>query len=165
MKKLGELTNNGEFSLWACPIKASRKKFRNKQYSTKTCSYSCVYCQLGRINHMLFNRQVFYKPEDILIQVKRKINKATLRGEKIDYLTFVPDGEPTLDINMGKEISLLKQMGIPIAVITNASLLWQERVRKDLMEADFISLKVDAVNQDFWKSINRPHKSLRLNII
>jgi wyosine [tRNA(Phe)-imidazoG37] synthetase (radical SAM superfamily) len=131
----------------------------------KTCSYSCVYCQLGRTSNMLVDRQAFYKPEQILMQVKRKINEATLRGERIDYITFVPDGEPTLDVNLGKEISLLKHGGIPIAVITNASLLWREEVREDLLAADFVSLKVDAVSPDLWRRINRPHKDLKLDTI
>jgi wyosine [tRNA(Phe)-imidazoG37] synthetase (radical SAM superfamily) len=99
------------------------------------------------------------------MQVKRKINEATLRGERIDYITFVPDGEPTLDANLGREISLLKNIGIPIAVITNASLLWREEVKEDLLVADFVSLKVDAVSIDLWRRINRPHKDLKLDTI
>lgn len=131
----------------------------------KTCSYSCVYCQLGKTGNILVDRQSFYRPEDILRQVKRKVNEASLRNERIDYLTFVPDGEPTLDIKIGEEISLLRQIGIPIAVMTNASLLWRDEVREDLLGVDFVSLKVDAVSQDLWKSINRPHKGLRLNMV
>lgn len=131
----------------------------------KTCSYSCVYCQLGKTSSMLVKRQPFYKPEHILMQVKRKVNEATLRNERIDYLTFVPDGEPTLDVNIGKEISLLKNLGFPIAVITNASLLWQEETREDLLAADFVSLKMDAVSENLWKRVNRPHKNLKLDII
>jgi len=131
----------------------------------KTCSYSCVYCQLRKTGNILVDRQSFYRPEDILRQVKKKIDEASLRNERIDYLTFVPDGEPTLDINMGEEISLLKQIGIQIAVITNASLLWRDEVREDLAEADLVSLKIDAVSQDLWSRINRPHKGLSLNII
>jgi wyosine [tRNA(Phe)-imidazoG37] synthetase (radical SAM superfamily) len=114
---------------------------------------------------MLINRQAFYKPEQILMQVKKKIDEATLRGERIDYITFVPDGEPTLDANLGREISLLKNIGIPIAVITNASLLWREEVKEDLLVADFVSLKVDAVSIDLWRRINRPHKDLKLDTI
>ena len=131
----------------------------------KTCSYSCVYCQLGRTSNMLINRQAFYEPEQILTQVKKKINEVTLRGERIDYITFVPDGEPTLDANLGRELSLLKYAGIPIAVITNASLLWREEVREDLLAADFVSLKVDTVSHDLWRHINRPHKDLKLGTI
>jgi len=114
---------------------------------------------------MLIKRQTFFNPEEILMQVKRKVYEASMRNEKIDYLTFVPDGEPTLDINIGKEISLLKNLGLPIAVITNASLLWQEKVRKDLLAADFISLKIDAISSDLWRRINRPHKDLKLDKI
>jgi wyosine [tRNA(Phe)-imidazoG37] synthetase (radical SAM superfamily) len=131
----------------------------------KTCSYSCIYCQLGKTSNMLVKRQVFYKPEHILMQVKWKVNKATLRNERIDYLTFVPDGEPTLDVNIGKEIFLLKNLGFPIAVITNASLLWQKETREDLLAADFVSLKMDVVSENLWKRVNRPHKNLKLDII
>ena len=113
----------------------------------KTCSYSCVYCQLGRTSQLIANRQAFYKPKEIFKEVRRKVDEAISRNEKIDYLTFVPDGEPTLDINLGEEISLLRQIGIPIAVLTNASLLWREDVREDLLKADLVSLKVDSVNQ------------------
>jgi wyosine [tRNA(Phe)-imidazoG37] synthetase (radical SAM superfamily) len=114
---------------------------------------------------MLVDRQAFYKPEQILMQVERKINEATLRGERIDYITFVPDGEPTLDVNLGREISLLKHVGISIAVITNASLLWREEVREELLAADFVSLKVDAVSLNLWRRINRPHKNLKLDTL
>jgi wyosine [tRNA(Phe)-imidazoG37] synthetase (radical SAM superfamily) len=131
----------------------------------KTCSYSCVYCQLGRTSNMLIDRKAFYKPKQIIKQVKKKINELKLKKEKIDYITFVPDGEPTLDINLYKEILLLKQFGFPIAVITNASLLWRGDVKKDLLFADFVSLKVDAVTIDLWKRINRPHKELKLDVI
>ena len=114
---------------------------------------------------MTAERQTFYEPEDIFHEVKRKVDEVASQNDKIDYLTFVPDGEPTLDTNLGEEISLLKQIGVPIAVLTNASLLWREDVREDLLETDFISLKVDAVSENLWRSINRPHKDLKLNAI
>jgi wyosine [tRNA(Phe)-imidazoG37] synthetase (radical SAM superfamily) len=131
----------------------------------KTCSYSCVYCQVGKTTNMTIDRQTFYKPEELTRAVRRKITEVTARNERIDYLTFVPDGEPTLDLNTSKEISYLKQTGIPVAVITNASLLWQDHVNEDLRKADFISLKVDAVSEDLWRKVNRPHKDLNLEIV
>jgi len=131
----------------------------------KTCSYSCVYCQLGRTINMTTERQTFYKPEDIFKEAKRKVEEASKRNERVDYLTFVPDGEPTLDINLGKEISILKQIEIPIAVITNASLIWRNDVKEDLLKANLTSLKVDAVSEDLWRRINRPHKDLKLNAV
>ena len=112
---------------------------------------------------MTMKRQVFYKPEDISEEVKKKVNGAFLRNETIDYLTFVPDGEPTLDLDLGKTIALLKETKIPIAVLTNASLIWQNDVREDLLEANMVSLKVDAISEDLWKKVNRPTRSLKLD--
>jgi wyosine [tRNA(Phe)-imidazoG37] synthetase (radical SAM superfamily) len=129
----------------------------------KTCSYSCIYCQLGRTLKTMPGRQAFYKPEDVFREVKRKVKEAASRNEKIDYLTFVPDGEPTLDINLSKNIALLKQLETPIAVLTNASLIWREDVKEELLEADFVSLKVDAVSENLWRKIDRPDKNLKLN--
>jgi len=93
-------------------------------FGPKICTYSCIYCQLGKTSNLQIRRDTFYKPEEIMRVVENKIKEAEDKGEHIDYLTFVPDGEPTLDINLGEEIELLKSLGIKIAVITNASLLW-----------------------------------------
>ena len=131
----------------------------------KICTYSCVYCQLGRTINMENERREFYKIEKILEDVKKKVKEARKIGEKIDYLTFVPDGEPTLDINIGKEIEFLKNLGIKIAVITNGSLIWKRDVQNDLCKADWVSLKVDAVSKEIWQRIDRPHKSLDLEEI
>ena len=128
----------------------------------KICTYSCIYCQLGRTNNQIVQRESFYKPKEINHAVKDKIKEAKERGETIDYLTFVPDGEPTLDINLGKEIELLKTLDIRIAVITNASLLWKKDVQDDLSKVDCVSLKIDTVNGKNWKKINRPHLSLNI---
>jgi wyosine [tRNA(Phe)-imidazoG37] synthetase (radical SAM superfamily) len=131
----------------------------------KTCSYACGYCQLGRAIKMQIQRQEFYKPEEIAAAVRKKVQESEKAGEKIDYLTFVPDGEPSLDINLGKEIELLKPLGIPIAVITNASLISNKEVRDDLMMADWVSVKIDTVEEDIWRKIDRPHKLLQLTSI
>jgi wyosine [tRNA(Phe)-imidazoG37] synthetase (radical SAM superfamily) len=128
----------------------------------KNCTYSCVYCQLGRTIKMRVERQVFYQPEEILYGVQDKVAKTREAGEPIDYLAFVADGEPTLDVNLAREIELLKGLGIPIAVITNNSLIWRQDVREDLMGADWVSLKVDAVEEEIWRRVVRPHGSLEL---
>ena len=131
----------------------------------KTCTYSCVYCQLGKTTNMTLERRSFYEPEVIFQNVKEKLGELALRNEKTDYLTFVPDGEPTLDINLGRAISLLKQTGIPVAVLTNASLIWYEDVKEDLLQADLVSLKIDALSEELWRKIDRPHKDLKLGSI
>ncbi len=131
----------------------------------KVCTYSCVYCQLGRTRKMQTERGTFYEPADVVQAVQDKVAQARAMGEPIDYLTFVPDGEPTLDAHLGREIELLKPLGLPIAVITNASLIWREDVRADLMKADWVSLKVDAVTEAVWRRIDRAPRTLSLRTI
>ena len=128
----------------------------------KICSYACVYCQLGRTPHMSIQRQNFYRPEILADRVRTRVEEVRAAGETIDYLCFVPDGEPTLDLNLGHEIELLRPLGIDIGVISNASLIWREDVRDDLMGADWVSLKIDAVNEAVWRRIDRPHGKLEL---
>lgn len=76
----------------------------------KVCTYSCVYCQIGKTHRMLAERCPFYEPEEIFDSVRKQVERARKKGESIDYLTFVPDGEPTLDLNLGHEIDQLKTL-------------------------------------------------------
>jgi len=131
----------------------------------KICTYSCVYCQLGKTVNMEVKPRSFYPPQKILNEVQDKVEKTKKMQESIDYLTFVPNGEPTLDINLGQEIKLIKSLGIKIAVITNASLIDQKQVRENLKEADLVSLKVDSTEEEIWRRINRPHRNLHLDSI
>lgn len=131
----------------------------------KICSLSCTYCQVGKTNKIQIARQAFYEPERILEDVRQKMQSATEQGERIDYFAFVPDGEPTLDSNLGKTIDLLRPFGKKIAVISNATLLWQEGVCEDLCKADWVSLKVDAASERVWRRIDRPHRELDLSRI
>jgi wyosine [tRNA(Phe)-imidazoG37] synthetase (radical SAM superfamily) len=131
----------------------------------KICSYSCAYCQLGRTLKMEVERRAFYESEMVVSDASAQVTRAREAGESIDYLTFVPDGEPTLDIHLGQEIERLRPLGLPIAVISNASLIWRQDVRQDLMAANWVSLKVDAVEQAVWRQTNRPHGSLDLSSI
>lgn len=128
----------------------------------KTCTYSCVYCQLGRTSKMQVARQVFYDPSMVVWDVRDKIRETKEAGNRVDFITFVSDGEPTLDLNLGEEIIALKSLSLPVAVITNSALIWRDDVRKDLENADWVSLKVDAVREEVWRGVDRPHGSLRL---
>ena len=125
----------------------------------KVCSYACVYCQLGRAIDMRIERSAFYTPEDLTREVGEKLSHLS-KGESVDYLTFVPDGEPTLDRNLGASIAALKQFKIPVALITNSSLLGDPTLREELQQLDWISLKVDSVHQDTWRRVDRPHKDI-----
>jgi len=129
----------------------------------KVCTYSCVYCQIGVTGRIEVERQAFYESQQIYEEVANRVETFGRLGGGIDYITFVPDGEPTLDINLGEEIRLLKSLGLKMAVITNAALLHQADVRRDLAGADWVSIKVDAVSEDTWLRLNRPHRGLSLD--
>ena len=131
----------------------------------KICTYSCVYCQVGKTTRMQIERAPFYRPEEIFRDVENKIEQAQRKGESIDYLTFVPDGEPTLDANLGQEIELLKSLGPKVAVITNGSLIWRKDVRSALAKADWVSFKIDSLTEKKWHRINRPQGSLKQTAI
>ena len=130
---------------------------------SKVCTYSCAYCQVGRTERMEAERRFFHEPEDIFRDVESRLGEARAASEQVDYLAFVPDGEPTLDVNLGKEILLLKALGVPVGVITNSSLLWREDVREELGRADWVSVKIDAAREEVWRKVNRPHKALSLS--
>ena len=131
----------------------------------KSCSYSCLYCQVGTTHGQLIKPRDFYTPENIYQDVSEHLQKAHHSDEPVDYLTFVPDGEPTLDISLGKAIDLLRPLKIPIAVISNASLLWHKDVRAAIGKADWVSVKVDSLIEGIWKQVNRPHEALHLDDI
>jgi wyosine [tRNA(Phe)-imidazoG37] synthetase (radical SAM superfamily) len=120
---------------------------------------------VGKTTQLAHTRNEYYKPEDIFGDVQELVVKLKKKGEKIDYFTFVPDGEPTLDINLGDEIDLLKLLNYKIAVITNGSLITYPDVINELSKADYVSLKIDATNEDVWRNLNRPHHSINLDDI
>jgi len=129
----------------------------------KHCSYACVYCQLGRTPRMTITRQPFHDPAAVADAVGRALDGCRQRGVPVDYVTIVPDGEPTLDANLGRLIGRLRPLGPPVAVITNGSLLHLEDVRTELTAADWVSVKVDAVLEPAWRLVDRPHGKLRLD--
>lgn len=124
----------------------------------KTCNYSCIYCQLGRTNHMTNQRQEFYKTEDILKEFREYLKDS----DKFDIVTVVGEGEPTLCSNLGELICGLKEMTEkPVAVITNGALLSDPQVRVELCHADMVLPSLDAYDQETAKRIDRPYGTIR----
>lgn len=157
--------SNVQYSYGPVPSRRLGKSLGINNIPAKVCSYSCVYCQVGRTTRMQIERHIFYKPEDIYRDVQSRLAKAREASEQVDYFTFVPDGEPTLDINLGNEIKLLKTLEVPVGVITNSSLLWCADVREELSNVDWVSLKIDAIQEVIWRKINRPCGAIRLSSI
>lgn len=128
----------------------------------KTCTYACVYCQLGPTDQASRRRVAFFDSVEVVDAVVRRAEQMRRRGQRIDYATFVPDGEPTLDLGIGASIRGIRAAGLQIAVITNGSLCWDEEVRDALGQADLVSIKVDTVDEATWHRLNRPLGHLSL---
>ena len=133
--------------------------------TAKVCSYACRYCQVGPTTEQRIEPRAFFTPEQIRESIVAHLRQVQANGQGVDYLSFVPDGEPTLDVRLGESIEALRGFGIPIAVFTNATLLWREDVRSRLRLADLVSVKVDSVDEAAWRKINRPHRDLELGVI
>jgi len=132
---------------------------------TKVCSYSCVYCQVGLTTTLSVEQKEFYSPNLIYADVRKRLEELKADNEAVDYLSFVPDGEPTLDINLADTIYMLKNFGIKIAVFTNSSLIWKKEVQEALNLADYVSVKIDSTDEETWKKINHPSHKLNLDKI
>lgn len=131
----------------------------------KNCTYACVYCQVGRTTGFSSHRQNFYEPEILAKALEERLQQIRANGEKVDYVTFVPDGEPTLDARLGEAHRLVRALGVPVAVITNGSMMGCADVRKDLLAFDLVSIKVDSVDPQTWLKTDRPHPGLELKDI
>jgi wyosine [tRNA(Phe)-imidazoG37] synthetase (radical SAM superfamily) len=117
----------------------------------KTCSFDCIYCQLGRTAHPAVARKD-YVSLDRLAQELRAVE-----GVAADYATFSGVGEPSLASNLGEAIALVKSvLRLPVAVLTNSSLMTRVNVRHELSLADVVVAKVDAPNEELFHGINRP---------
>ncbi|HSQ79369.1 MAG TPA: radical SAM protein [Candidatus Bathyarchaeia archaeon] len=123
----------------------------------KTCTLDCVYCQLGSTGKTTVRRGRWFPPADILAQIKEAVDS----GQRIDVITFSGSGEPTLCRDLGRLIRAIKKMTrIPVAVLTNATLLARPDVRRELAAADIVVPSLDAVAPAVFRRVNRPHASL-----
>jgi wyosine [tRNA(Phe)-imidazoG37] synthetase (radical SAM superfamily) len=129
----------------------------------KTCSFDCVYCQLGRTRRKSARRGRFFSSRVIMHQIK----EAIARSARIDHITFSGSGEPTLNIGIGALIRKIKKMtDIPVAVLTNSSFLTRKAVRQALLAADVIVPSLDAARAVTFRRVNRSVPSFKIeNII
>lgn len=124
----------------------------------KTCNFSCIYCQLGKTDHMTNTRQMFFPVEDIMAEFDYILKKQIL----FDIATIVGEGEPTLYSGLGDLIDEMhKRTDKPVAVITNGALLFDMQVQAELSRADIVLPTMDAYNETLFKSINKPHGGLK----
>ncbi len=123
----------------------------------KTCTYDCVYCQLGRTTDKTVRRRRWADPADVVAQVRGRL------GSGPDVIALAGSGEPTLHSGLGEVVAGIKDItDVPVAVITNGSLLGLSEVRKALDGADIVLPSLDAPSEDLFRRVNRPHTSLHL---
>ena len=121
----------------------------------KTCTYDCIYCQLGRTTHKTIERKERVPLEHVLCEVKAGL------VSRPDYITLSGSGEPTLHSRIGEVIDRIKLMtDIKVAVLTNGSLLWQEELRRELLNADLVIPSLDAGDESMFRAVNRPHDDI-----
>ena len=121
----------------------------------KTCTYDCVYCQLGPTTHKTATRERWVEPERVLDQVRGRLDS------RPDVIALAGSGEPTLYAGLGEVIDGIKAMSdVPLVVITNGSLLGRPDVQRDLAGADIVLPSLDAVDDASYRAVNRPHEDL-----
>jgi len=128
----------------------------------KTCSFDCIYCQLGRTTNKTIERREYISKDKILDEFQKFIR----RGVKFDFVTFSGSGEPTLNSALGEMIREIKSLSpAPVAVLTNSSLFDDEKVIKEIAEADVVLPSLDSAVQSTFERINRPYRGIKIGSI
>ena len=128
----------------------------------KTCSFDCVYCQLGKTLNTTNERKEYLNIEEVLGELKEALRHLP-SDNKLDYITFSGFGEPTLNINIGKMIKEIRAVSnVALALITNSASLVEAKVRKEVLGVDLIVPSLDAVTQDTFEKIDRPAAGIRV---
>jgi wyosine [tRNA(Phe)-imidazoG37] synthetase (radical SAM superfamily) len=128
----------------------------------KTCSYDCVYCQLGRTTRQTTQRSEYVPVDAVLAELKTKLSF----GPRPDYIGLAGSGEPTLHARIAELIDGIKHLTrVPVAVLTNGSLLWVPDVREALMEADLVMPSLDAGDEPMFQRVNRPHPEILFEVM
>jgi wyosine [tRNA(Phe)-imidazoG37] synthetase (radical SAM superfamily) len=128
----------------------------------KICTFNCVYCQLGKTVRQSGRRGRFFPVSEVMTQIRKALDQ----NPQIDHITFSGSGEPPLNTAIGELIRRIKTMtDIPVAVLTNSSLLVRPSVRKALVAADIVIPSLDAARAASFRRVNRPLPSLKIEKI
>ena len=132
----------------------------------KTCSFDCVYCQLGKTIGRTLERKEYIPIQEIITELKNWLSANKKELDKLNYITLSGSGEPTLNTKIKELILQIKKLTTtPVAVITNASLLADPEIRKQIIEADLIVPSLDAVLEEAFKKVDRPLGNIKLSEI
>lgn len=132
----------------------------------KICSFDCVYCQLGKTTLKTRERKEYVSLKDILGELKAWLENNSRELTKINYVTLSGSGEPTLNDKIGQLILEIKKLtSLPVAVLTNSSLLKSAVVRGEILAADLIVPSLDAVEKKVFLKIDRPQENIEIQEI
>ncbi len=132
----------------------------------KICSFNCVYCQLGKTINTTNERKEYIPIQEIINELKLWLQNNILEAKGLNYITLSGSGEPTLNIKIGQLIAEIKKItAVPVAVITNASLLNVTAVRQALSYADLIIPSLDAVTPEIFAKVDRPKEDIKIEDI
>ncbi len=125
--------------------------------STSTCSFNCSYCQLGKIQNHVFSIKDYVSTQQIIKDLKELEHEGRFSFAELDVITFAGSGEPTLAENLGEIVDEIRKLNsdIDISILTNATTLNEKAVRERVLKADLVSLKLDAPDDNYLKSINQ----------
>ena len=125
----------------------------------KLCTLDCVYCQLGRTTEKTVERKEYVPVEPVLTELKERLAE----GLRADFVTISGSGEPTLNSRIGEFIDGIKETtDIPVAILTNGTLLTDEAVRADCVKADLVIPSLDAGDEPTFQKVNRPHRDITI---
>lgn len=154
-----------QFTFGPVPSRRLGRSMGINNLPDKICTCACLYCQAGQTKSLTYKTEAFFNPDDIFDAVEKKLAQLNKTNEPVDYLSIVPDGEPGLDKNLGRLISRLKMLGIPIAIISSSLALPLPGVADNFMAADYVSLKLDSALEASWKQVMRPHPEADHNAV
>jgi wyosine [tRNA(Phe)-imidazoG37] synthetase (radical SAM superfamily) len=127
----------------------------------KTCSYDCLYCQIGKTTCKAIEPKAYVPTEAVIAELDESLAKVTP-----DYVTFSGSGEPTLHVELGRLIAYVKEKtSARVAVLTNGSLLYRPEVREGLLKADMVMPTLSTVREEVFRAIHQPHDELSLSEI
>jgi len=150
------------------PIKSRRLGYSLgiSLFSDKTCNFDCIYCQLGPTKNKINQRKEYVARDVIIAELRGWFSRCPKESAQLDFVTFSGAGEPTLYQGIGDIISEIKRMtAVPIALLTNSSLLGDSLVRREILGLDLIVPSLDAVTQAIFAKIDRPYPGLSIETI
>lgn len=156
---LGRIMSDSEYHYVYGPVPSRRlgRSLGVDLVPFKVCTFDCIYCQLGRTTNRTLARDVYAPVDAVLAELDGKL----AGGDIPDYITLAGSGEPTLHSGIGRVIEeIRRRTTVPVAVLTNGSLLWMRDVQDDLMSADLVLPSLDAGDERMFRIVNRPHEGI-----